>query len=59
VNRHDQAYAALSTVVDPELDEPITELGFVRSLVVTGDCLHPFVRQTSHTSWRLMPKTFW
>jgi metal-sulfur cluster biosynthetic enzyme len=36
VNRHDQAYAALGTVVDPELDEPITELGFVRSLVITG-----------------------
>jgi enoyl-CoA hydratase/carnithine racemase len=32
VNRHDQAYAALGTVVDPELDPPITELGFV-----TGD----------------------
>ena len=27
--------AALSAVVDPELDEPITDLGFVRSLVVT------------------------
>ena len=33
--RYDQAYAALSAVVDPELDEPITELGFVRSLLVT------------------------
>ena len=33
--RYDQAYAALSAVVDPELDEPITDLGFVRSLVVT------------------------
>jgi len=29
------AYAALATVVDPELDEPITTLGFVRSLVVS------------------------
>jgi metal-sulfur cluster biosynthetic enzyme len=29
------AVAALSAVVDPELDEPITELGFVRSLAVT------------------------
>jgi metal-sulfur cluster biosynthetic enzyme len=28
---------ALGTVVDPELDEPITDLGFVRSVVVTGD----------------------
>lgn len=27
---------ALDAVVDPELDEPITELGFVRSLVVAG-----------------------
>jgi metal-sulfur cluster biosynthetic enzyme len=36
VNRHDEAYAALGEVIDPELDEPITDLGFVRSLVVTG-----------------------
>ncbi|SDQ20161.1 iron-sulfur cluster assembly protein [Actinopolyspora saharensis] len=28
------AHAALDAVVDPELDEPITELGFVRSLEV-------------------------
>lgn len=28
----DKVLAALSTVVDPELDEPITELGFVRSV---------------------------
>ncbi|HET7398497.1 MAG TPA: iron-sulfur cluster assembly protein [Intrasporangium sp.] len=28
--------AALHTVVDPELDEPITDLGFVRSRVVDG-----------------------
>lgn len=27
---HDAVWAALSTVVDPELDEPITDLGFVR-----------------------------
>ncbi|NYI80968.1 iron-sulfur cluster assembly protein [Nocardioides panzhihuensis] len=31
-----QAYAALGSVVDPELDEPITDLGFVRSLTVSG-----------------------
>jgi metal-sulfur cluster biosynthetic enzyme len=30
------AYDALSTVIDPELDEPITDLGFVRSLEVVG-----------------------
>lgn len=28
----DRVLAALSTVMDPELDEPITELGFVRSV---------------------------
>ncbi|MCZ2860682.1 iron-sulfur cluster assembly protein [Blastococcus sp. VKM Ac-2987] len=28
--------AALATVVDPELDEPITDLGFVRSLTLDG-----------------------
>ena len=32
---HDQAWDALGQVQDPELDEPITDLGFVRSLVVT------------------------
>jgi len=31
-----QARRALDTVVDPELDEPITDLGFVRSLSVSG-----------------------
>jgi metal-sulfur cluster biosynthetic enzyme len=36
VNRLEDAYAALGAVVDPELDEPITDLGFVRSLVITG-----------------------
>lgn len=28
--------AALATVMDPELDEPITDLGFVTERVVTG-----------------------
>ncbi len=38
VSRHELAYAALGAVVDPELDEPITTLGFVRSLIVSpGD----------------------
>lgn len=32
-----QALAALATVYDPELDEPITTLGFVGSCVVSGD----------------------
>ena len=35
VGRHEIAYAALGAVVDPELDEPITALGFVRSLIVS------------------------
>ncbi|MGB7384218.1 MAG: iron-sulfur cluster assembly protein, partial [Rhodococcus sp. (in: high G+C Gram-positive bacteria)] len=28
---------ALATVTDPELDEPITELGFVRSVMLDDD----------------------
>jgi metal-sulfur cluster biosynthetic enzyme len=35
MGRYETAYAALDAVVDPELDEPITALGFVRSLVVS------------------------
>jgi metal-sulfur cluster biosynthetic enzyme len=30
------AYTALDAVLDPELDEPITDLGFVKSLTVDG-----------------------
>ena len=33
----DAAWAALSTVRDPELDEPVTDLGFVADLSVDGD----------------------
>lgn len=29
-----EVFAALATVIDPELDEPITELGFVRSVAI-------------------------
>lgn len=36
-SRTDQAFRALDAVVDPELDEPITDLEFVRSLDVDGD----------------------
>lgn len=36
--------AALATVVDPELDEPITDLGFVRSVAVTGDTVEVHLR---------------
>jgi metal-sulfur cluster biosynthetic enzyme len=35
MGRYETAYSALDAVVDPELDEPITTLGFVRSLVVS------------------------
>ena len=38
------AYAALGAVVDPELDEPITDLGFVRSLEVYAGLTHADVR---------------
>jgi metal-sulfur cluster biosynthetic enzyme len=37
LSTYDEARAALGTVLDPELDEPITDLGFVRSLDVRGD----------------------
>jgi metal-sulfur cluster biosynthetic enzyme len=33
--KKDRVLAALSAVIDPELDEPITDLGFVRSVTVT------------------------
>lgn len=33
---HQEAWDALGVVMDPELDEPVTDLGFVRSLVVEG-----------------------
>ncbi|GGF38422.1 hypothetical protein GCM10007298_37660 [Williamsia phyllosphaerae] len=35
--RRDSAWHALDVVIDPELDEPITDLGFVRSLEVSAD----------------------
>jgi metal-sulfur cluster biosynthetic enzyme len=35
MTRDAEAMTALTAVVDPELDEPITELGFVHSLVVS------------------------
>lgn len=34
--RGEQVWAALGTVLDPEIDEPITDLGFVASCEVTG-----------------------
>ena len=36
--------AALGTVVDPELDEPITDLGFVRSVSVDGASVEVHLR---------------
>jgi metal-sulfur cluster biosynthetic enzyme len=38
------ALEALHAVVDPELDEPITDLGFVRSLDVDGDAVTVHLR---------------
>jgi metal-sulfur cluster biosynthetic enzyme len=37
VTRRGAVWQALGTVLDPELDEPITELGFVASCTVSGD----------------------
>ncbi|GAA5028227.1 iron-sulfur cluster assembly protein [Terrabacter aeriphilus] len=42
--RRQAAYAALSVVLDPELDEPITDLGFVRSLEVDDDTVTAHLR---------------
>ncbi|SDM15560.1 Metal-sulfur cluster biosynthetic enzyme [Lentzea albidocapillata subsp. violacea] len=39
-----QAWKALDEVMDPELDEPITTLGFVRSVVLDGDVLTVHLR---------------
>jgi metal-sulfur cluster biosynthetic enzyme len=37
MGRREMAYRALDAVMDPELDEPITTMGFVRSLDVSPD----------------------
>jgi metal-sulfur cluster biosynthetic enzyme len=37
VSVRDDVWSALGTVLDPELDEPVTELGFVGSCTVSGD----------------------
>lgn len=44
ITREDEAFAALGVVLDPELDEPITDLGFVRSLEVEGTTVHVHLR---------------
>jgi metal-sulfur cluster biosynthetic enzyme len=37
VSLESEILAALDSVADPELDEPITELGFVRSVIIADD----------------------
>lgn len=37
VGSEEEVLAALSTVTDPELDEPITDLGFIRSVTLDDD----------------------
>ncbi|MEU2347070.1 iron-sulfur cluster assembly protein [Modestobacter sp. NPDC049651] len=39
-----RVHEALGTVVDPELDEPVTDLGFVRSVTVTGGTVEVHLR---------------
>jgi metal-sulfur cluster biosynthetic enzyme len=39
-----EVHAALGSVVDPELDEPITDLGFVRSVAVDGGTVEVHLR---------------
>src|ERR1700712_370601 len=36
-SKRDRVLGALNAVIDPELDEPITDLGFVRSVAVTAE----------------------
>lgn len=39
--RHAEVWEVLGTVVDPELDEPVTDMGFVSRIDVdAGDCVH-------------------
>ena len=40
----DAVYRALDVVFDPELDEPITDLGFVRSVTVRGSSVEVHLR---------------
>jgi metal-sulfur cluster biosynthetic enzyme len=40
----DEVIAALATVMDPELDEPITQLGFVRSIRFEGSGIEVHLR---------------
>ncbi|MEQ1715436.1 MAG: iron-sulfur cluster assembly protein [Hyphomicrobium sp.] len=39
--RHAEIWQALATVVDPELDEPVTDMGFISRIDVdASDCVH-------------------
>ena len=42
--RRDDIVAALGTVTDPELDRPLTDLGFVQTITVTGSDVHVDLR---------------
>lgn len=42
--REDEAFRALDVVLDPELDEPVTDLGFVRSVLVEGTTVRVHLR---------------
>jgi len=43
-DRHADVRSALDTVIDPELDEPVTDLGFVRSVDVEVDAVTVHLR---------------
>jgi metal-sulfur cluster biosynthetic enzyme len=47
-----QVYEALGTVYDPELDEPITTLGFVGSCVVDGHDVSVRLRRSARRTSR-------
>ena len=64
--RRDAVWQALDTVLDPELDEPITDLDFVASCTVSGrtawrpsgcGCRRSSARRTSPSSWSPTPTT--
>lgn len=39
--RHAEIWELLATVVDPELDEPVTDMGFISRIHVdASDCVH-------------------
>ncbi|CAN5344200.1 hypothetical protein BH11ACT8_BH11ACT8_04640 [soil metagenome] len=42
--REHEVRDALGAVIDPELDEPVTDLGFVRSVAVEGSDIEVHLR---------------